>query len=466
MFLYDDLAASFDAGPGPLAKIEDIHWTTTGALVSAAWDRVPNMEALVHWLEACLPENGARLAFEDRARALKLKRGEPPLLDGAVDILWGNADAEYPGAIRFRRDEEAPDEAAHGYVRLSDKDIGARLHDAWRLASQAGRGSEPGFAERRSSLSGVRGKIALTQADDGAWLAAQGSALNTWIAKREDDPKLAGEAGVESICQRTLKLMGIAAARTLSRVFAGEQCVLSERADRYFDQESARVRPRHQEEFCQACGWPSALKYDLGLSTEPRWDQAYEILRRHSRDPGAAQERLSRILAATWALGHTDLHRRNLGFAHALPSEDSGVDVAPMYDVSSGVGLERMIEFKMAIGIARQSNFQKIGPVQWLEHAKRTKQDGESMLAIVTQTLANLPDALATARQQARTEDENRDQQAVDRRVEAMLAYVTKRRRVWQETLAPGQSLLKKVIRVAASSAPCRAGSRRCATRG
>ena len=32
--------------------------------------------------------------------------------------------------------------------------------------------------------------------------------------------------------------------------------------------------------------------------------------------------------------------------------------------------------------------------------------------------------------------------------------------------LQAGQSLLKKVIRVAASSAPCRAGSRRCATRG
>ena len=32
--------------------------------------------------------------------------------------------------------------------------------------------------------------------------------------------------------------------------------------------------------------------------------------------------------------------------------------------------------------------------------------------------------------------------------------------------MRPGQSLLKKVIRVCASSAPCRAGSRRCATRG
>ena len=36
--------------------------------------------------------------------------------------------------------------------------------------------------------------------------------LHTWIAKREDDPKLPGEAGVESICQRALALAGVAAA--------------------------------------------------------------------------------------------------------------------------------------------------------------------------------------------------------------------------------------------------------------
>lgn len=436
MFLHDDLAATFDTGSGQLAKLENIHWTTLGARVSASWEQVPSLEALTHWLEACLPENGARIAYEERARALKLDLGEPPLISGPIDILWGNTDAEYPGAIHFRRDGETkPDEAAERYVRLADKDIGARLHQAWRVASQASKGPEQTFSERRSSLSGVRGKIGLTRADDGAWLAARGSALNTWIAKREADPKLAGEAGVESICQRTLTFIGVPAARTLSRVFAGEQCVLSKRSDRYFDQGGARVRPRHQEEFCQACGWPSALKYDLGRTTEPRWERAYEILGRHSRDPVSAQELLTRILVASWALGHTDLHRRNLGFRHAPPGEAFGVEVAPLYDVSSGVGIEQTIKFEMAIGVARQSKFQAIGPAQWLAHATSTKQDRESVLAIVTRTLTDLPDALAAARDRAREEDENHDQRAVDHRVEAMLAYVEKRHRVWRETL-------------------------------
>ena len=229
--------------------------------------------------------------------------------------------------------------------------------------------------------------------------------------------------------------MGIAAARTLSRVFAGEQCVLSERSDRYLEQKTGHVRPRHQEEFCQACGWASALKYDLGRGEEPRWERACEILDRHSRDPAASRDRLTRILAASWALGHTDLHRRNLGFAHGPPDEEFSVEIAPMYDVSSGVGIERTVRFRMAVGIARQENFQKIGPAQWLQHARGARQDGDSVLAIVGETLDDLPEALAAARDNAREEDENRNQKAVDRRVKAMLVYVEKRRRVWRETL-------------------------------
>ena len=75
-----------------------------------------------------------------------------------------------------------------------------------------------------------------------------GGALNTWIAKREDSARLRGEAGIESICQDLMGLVGIPAARTVSRVFAGQQCVLSERSDRYRDAGQDEVMARHQRE--------------------------------------------------------------------------------------------------------------------------------------------------------------------------------------------------------------------------
>ena len=442
MFLHDELVATFDTGPGQLAARDTVVWTPEIARVSAAWDETPKLETLTHWLEACLPENGSRVPFEERARALKLDCGEPPLLTAPIDILWGNTDAEYPGAIRFQHDDQDDGTVdPNEYVRLSGKEIGERLHEAWRIARQAGKGPERNYGERRSSLSGMRGKIGLTRADDGSWHAARGSTLNTWIAKREDDPKLPGEAGVESLCQRTLARLGIAAATTVSRIFSGEQAVLSERSDRFLDPESGNARPRHQEEFCQACGWPSALKYDWGRKEEPRWEAAYAILNRYSPKPHSSQAMLTRILAACWALGHTDLHRRNLGFLHAPPGEPFGVDIAPMYDVSSGIGVESSVQFKMAIGIARQEVFQGIGPAQWLEHARAARQDPAAILAIVSHTLEDLPDALADARRIARQEDENRNQPAVDSRAERLLAYVEKRRRGWNETLGRMRSV-------------------------
>ena len=442
MFLHDELAATLDTGPGQLATPDTIVWTPEIARVSAAWGETPQLETLTHWLEACLPENGSRVPFEERARALKLDRGAPPLITAPIDILWGNTDAEYPGAVRFQRDDEGDEaEDANEYVHLSDKEIGERLHEAWRVARQAGKGPERDYGDRRSSLSGMRGKIGLTRADDGSWHAARGAALNTWIAKREDDPKLPGEAGVESLCQRTLGRLGIPAAATLSRVFAGEQAVLSERSDRYLEPENRNARPHHQEEFCQACGWPSALKYDWGRREEPRWEAAYAILERCALNPDSAQAMLTRILAACWALGHTDLHRRNLGFLHTPPDEPFGVEVAPMYDVSSGIGVEKTVQFRMAIGIARQAAFHGIGPTQWLEHAKAAGQDPATVLAIVSHTLEDLPGALADARTIARQEDENRNQAAVDSRAEQLLAYVEKRRREWNGTLGRMRSI-------------------------
>ena len=442
MFLHDELAATLDTGPGQLATLDTVSWTPVIARVSAAWDESPQLETLTHWLEACLPENGSRVPFEERARALKLDRGKPPLITAPIDILWGNTDAEYPGAIWFERDDEDDGtEGANDYVPLSDKEIGERLHEAWRVARQAGKGPERDYGDRRSSLSGMRGKIGLTRASDGSWHAARGSALNTWIAKREDDPKLPGEAGVESLCQRTLGRLGVPAANTLARVFAGEQAVLSERSDRHLEPENRNVRPRHQEEFCQACGWPSALKYDWGRKEEPRWEAAYAILGRYSPNPDSAQAMLTRTLAACWALGHTDLHRRNLGFLHAPPDEPFGVEVAPMYDVSSGIGVEETVQFRMAIGIARQAAFHGIGPTQWLEHARTAGQDPAAVLAIVSRTLEDLPDALADARRIAREEDENSNQRAVDSRAERLLAYVEKRRREWNETLGRMRSI-------------------------
>ena len=115
----------------------------------------------------------------------------------------------------------------------------------------------------------MRGKIGLTILEDGSWGAAYGQALNPWIAKVEDNPRLPGEAGIEAICQRAFAVLGIDSAETASRVFDGVQTVLNRRSDRVGIPEAGNVRAQHQEDMAQELGYPCALKYEAGWPTEP-----------------------------------------------------------------------------------------------------------------------------------------------------------------------------------------------------
>ena len=113
-----------------------------------------------------------------------------------------------------------------------------------------------------------------------------------------------------------------------------------------------------------------------------------------------------------------------------------------MYDVSSGIGVEETVQFRMALGIARQAAFHGIGPTQWLEHARTAGQDPAMVLAIVSHTLEDLPDAPADAPEdRAGGGRKTTISVPVDSRAERLLTYVEKRRREWNDTLGRIRSI-------------------------
>ena len=286
------------------------------------------------------------------------------------------------------------------------------------------------------SLSGARGKIGITIRKDGTFAVAEGGAVNTWIAKHQYQHQAQGEAGIEAICQRTASALGIAASRTWSRVIGGEQAVLSERSDRQTDALSGKVEAIHQEDLCQALGWPVEWKYDQGLPREPRWSEAYAVLRAKAEDRTKECDRLTEVLVLAVALGTVDLHRRNIGLRHRLGEGGRAVELAPLYDFSSGVANERWIPFKLALPVAGQRMHRDIGVAQWIEHARQTGQDPHRVIGIATWVLERTPDTLTEAISRARTEDENRDQPSVDRRAQAMQRYAQARLREWTGQVA------------------------------
>ena len=399
--------------------------------LSAAWEDDPGGFDLWLWLDDCLPENGQRLPYVEQAARMLMEHGQRPAPNGPGDLLWGNTEAEYAGAVSFRRGEdERSAETGQGYARLSDEEIAQRLESATQAAN-AGPGRPRSYRERRTSLSGMRPKIGLTPLD-GGWGAATGGSVNGCVAKVEMDPN--GEAGMEAIAQRAVNAVGVRAARTLTRTFGGFQTVLSWRSDRERTAGREGLKARHQEEFSQATGWPGSMKYEGGTRQEPRWEALYALLQRKAADPEAETHRVTRFLAASWLLGHGDLHRRNVGILHSRATEPMSVELAPAYDVSSSVGVGKL-EDELAIGIARQRRYRDIGPVQWLEHARTYRLNADVTLAIVRDVAKRMPQALAQARTEARTEDENRFRAAVERRVEKTIRYSEGAGRDFEATL-------------------------------
>ena len=391
--------------------------------LSLAWDEEPGREALRRWLDDCLPENGQRSAFLRRAAERMEEYGYDGLPEGPSALLWGNAEAEYAGAVSFAREEDGGISPGAGYAGLNEREIEERLREASRTAERTGLAQPGSFPERRVSLSGMRPKIGLTPSGNG-WRAAMGGALNLCIVKLEDDRQMPGEAGVEAICQRAAARCGLEAARTVTRTFGAErvQTVVSYRSDRCVGEDGA-VEARHQEEFSQACGWPGALKYEESFRNQPGWPELYRLVtREEGRAAVREAERVTGMLAFAWLVGHSDLHRRNVGIAHVAGKEGRIGRLAPLYDVSSSVG-NPVVSNHLAIGVGGRKAFGEIRPPHWVQHAKRCRLDPEETLQTVRGIAGKLPGALEEARDAARDEDDNREQSSVDRRMEQVLRH-------------------------------------------
>ena len=77
-----------------------------------------------------------------------------------------------------------------------------------------------------------------------------------------------------------------------------------------------------------------------------------------------------------------------------------------------------------------------IRPRVWMAHADECSLDPEETIEIVRATARRMPDAVAQARDEARSRDENKAQASVDRRVAEILQYADASHRTFEQALA------------------------------
>ncbi|MGH7013402.1 MAG: type II toxin-antitoxin system HipA family toxin [Stellaceae bacterium] len=231
--------------------------------------------------------------------------------------------AECAGVVRLLAPGDTP-QIKQNYELLE----GERLANEIRAIDQA-----PNFARDgrvRLSIAGVQAKTAVKVAAEGIFKPLDGSP-STHILKIGSD-KYPDLPKNEAFCLQLAARDGIPTSETELRMIDGLPVLLVRRYDRTIDGDV--IAERHQEDFCQALGYPPAAKYevdeDTGDKIGPGFAECAALIRKTRRPAVEIQTFVRRILF-NYLVGNADAHAKNLSLlydGHAeLPS------LAPLYDV-------------------------------------------------------------------------------------------------------------------------------------
>lgn len=224
------------------------------------------------------------------------------------------------GAVRFLSPDRASEATSGGLDPISEAEIGKRLSQLERDPGAARNTADEG----RFSLAGAQAKIAL-RLEGASWHIPRGSEPTTHILKppRSD---FAGHAENEHFCLKLAAVLGMRAAETHVRRFAGSKAIVVKRFDRLLHQ--GKLYRVHQEDMCQALAVGPANKYENDGG--PGVPEVMKIVSGSNRRIEDRDAFIQAVVYNYLILG-TDAHAKNYSIQHAA----EGFILAPLYDIAS-----------------------------------------------------------------------------------------------------------------------------------
>jgi serine/threonine-protein kinase HipA len=185
----------------------------------------------------------------------------------------------------------------------------------------------------RISLAGSQEKTAFLKHND-RWMVPEGATPTTHIFKLplgrigNGDIDLSTSVENEWLCSRILKQFGIETAKCSIKQFEAEKVLIVERFDRRLSDDGSWIIRIPQEDFCQARGISSALKYesDGGPGIKEIMDVLRASVQADDRKTFFKTQIIFFLLAAT------DGHAKNFSI-YLLP--EGRFKLTPVYDVLS-----------------------------------------------------------------------------------------------------------------------------------
>ncbi len=245
---------------------------------------------------------------------------------------------------------KTPGELADDYEPLADRELANIVHSL-----QAER-RLPAEVRDPSPVAGVQSKIALTRLPDGRFaLPREGSRVPTTHILKVPARRDARDAKLEEAAAVLAAAVGLDVSIPTALTIDGVDALLIERFDRIVA--DGTVRRIHQEDFAQALGLPSNLKYERNGRPGRRFDAeaATEVLDA-TRDPEAARLAFLTATLFNLCIGNTDNHAKNHALLYDLPGPPR---LAPLYDLLP-IRLNADFTHELAFRIGGATHFDKM----------------------------------------------------------------------------------------------------------
>lgn len=180
----------------------------------------------------------------------------------------------------------------------------------------------------RLSLAGAQDKLPVIVEEKNFYLPL-GNTPSTHILKPEPD-RFPGLAVNEFFCMNLARAIGILTPDTELRKIGKKECLLIKRFDRHINV-SGRTERIHQEDFCQALGFPPEQKYQQeGGAT---LQDSISLLRDWSTIPVLDIPAFLNVLIFNILIGNADAHSKNFSFLYSGNTRR----LAPFYDLVSTI---------------------------------------------------------------------------------------------------------------------------------
>lgn len=294
-----------------------------------------------------LPEEGPRqqiaslLGISERNDFAMLERigGE---CAGAVMLLPEGTHPPDPDQRRMRKLSESELE-----------DVIKQLHHRPLLAGQD---------DVRLSLAGAQDKLPVVMIES-TIAVPLGNTPSTHIIKPEP-PRFPGLVDVELFCMTLAKSVGLNVPAVSSRQIAGIECIIIQRYDRALDAQGRPVRI-HQEDFCQAMGFPPERKYQQ--EGGPLLRDCIAMLRQWSTAPVLDIRDFLDALIFNVLIANADAHGKNYSLLYANGQRR----LAPLYDLVCTLAWPELSKTP-AMKIGQGDSIEIVTSSQWQKMTKES----------------------------------------------------------------------------------------------